>query len=107
MDELRLTYDEESGCWTEYKEPFATVECQTEEDYNYLVAALEFYKDRDKYVNVDTLKKMLCERCNEELSESPCEPSECFILDTLRNAKMDGETQSPPGSSSNSSSPDM
>ncbi len=48
-----------------------------------------------------------------------CSKCECYFCDIINNhhymyhycpncgAKMDGETQSPPGSSSNSSSPDM
>ncbi len=53
------------------------------------------FKDKTRYIDAEAFEKVLCERCNKEFSESPCEPSECIVLDTLRNAKIDGETQSP------------
>ena len=45
MDALFLTYDEETGEWGEKKEPYAVIEVETEEDYNYIQAALKFYKN--------------------------------------------------------------
>ena len=38
----------------------------------------------DEYINRKSLMKRLCERCNEEMSESPCEPSECFIKEVIK-----------------------
>lgn len=38
----------------------------------------------DEYINRKSLMKRLCERCNEEMSESPCEPSECFIREVIK-----------------------
>ena len=28
--------------------------------------------------------KRFCERCNEEMSESPCEPSDCFAREVIK-----------------------
>lgn len=38
-----LLYIGKDGIAREYKEPFATIECPREEDYNYIKAAVEFY----------------------------------------------------------------
>ena len=35
------------------------------------------------YIDRKTLLKQFCERCNEELSDEPCEPSECFAMDVI------------------------
>lgn len=43
MDEIRLAMDE-NGVFHEYEEPYMTIECQTEEDFEYIKAAVEFYK---------------------------------------------------------------
>lgn len=34
----------EDGVWEEYKEPFVTIHCPTEEDFLYLKEAVEYYK---------------------------------------------------------------
>lgn len=33
MKELRLRYDEDAGAWREVKEPYITIEVETEEDF--------------------------------------------------------------------------
>ena len=43
MEKEHLLYIGEDGIAREYKEPFATIECQTEEDYEYIKSAVEFY----------------------------------------------------------------
>lgn len=41
---MELVYNEETGVWEQRKEPYATIEAETEEDYNELIKAVEFYK---------------------------------------------------------------
>lgn len=35
----------------------------------------------------EELKKKLCQRCNEQFSDEPCEPSECALLAVIENAE--------------------
>ena len=37
-----------------------------------------------EYIERDALIKRLCKRCNEEMSESPCEPSDCFVREVIK-----------------------
>ena len=37
-----------------------------------------------EYIERYALIKRLCERCNEEMSESPCEPSDCFVREVIK-----------------------
>ena len=37
-----------------------------------------------EYIERESLIKRLCERCNEEMSESPCEPSDCFAREVIK-----------------------
>lgn len=41
---MELVYNEQTGCWEQRKEPYATIEVETKEDYDELVKAVEFYK---------------------------------------------------------------
>ena len=45
MDEIALTFDEETGVWTEKKEPYCTVEFDTKEDFDFFNAAIKFYRE--------------------------------------------------------------
>ena len=36
-----------------------------------------------EYIEREALIKQFCERCNEEMSESSCEPSECFAREVI------------------------
>ena len=47
-DGIELVYNEETGEWEERKEPFATIEVVTEEDFQLIKAAIEEKKERDK-----------------------------------------------------------
>lgn len=38
----------------------------------------------DEYIERESLMKRFCERCNEEMSESPCEPSDCFAREVIK-----------------------
>lgn len=39
----------------------------------------------DEYISKEAALKKLCYNCNNELSEEPCEPSDCFILEAIRS----------------------
>ena len=45
---MDFIYNEETGTWDAKKEPFITIEVQTEEDYEFLKKAIEFYKEHLK-----------------------------------------------------------
>lgn len=53
-DEILLQCRED-GTWEEYKEPYATIDCATEEDYLFLQEAVKHYQK----------EKEGCEICNE------------------------------------------
>ena len=40
MKELLLRYDEDAGAWREVKEPYITIEIETEEDFNFIQDAI-------------------------------------------------------------------
>lgn len=50
--EILLRYNEEEQVWEEYKEPFATIECPTEADYNRFKELVEI-GDRMKWHPAD------------------------------------------------------
>ena len=52
MADLELVFNEESGVWEERPEPYITIEIETEEDFEYLKSAVEFYKNRAKYAEI-------------------------------------------------------
>ena len=37
-----------------------------------------------EYIDRESLIKRFCERRNEEMSESPCEPSDCFAREVIK-----------------------
>ena len=37
-----------------------------------------------EYIERESLIKQFCERCNEEMSESTCEPSACFAREVIK-----------------------
>ena len=38
----------------------------------------------DEYIKRESFMKRFCERCNEEMSDSPCEPSDCFAREVIK-----------------------
>ena len=38
----------------------------------------------DEYIKRESFMKRFCERCNEEMSESPCEPPDCFAREVIK-----------------------
>lgn len=52
MDELMLRYQDETGEWEILPDSYATIEVETEEDFEYIKAALDFYEHRDEYAKI-------------------------------------------------------
>ena len=50
--ELIIRHNPETGLWEEYKEPYMTIECQTEEDYLQLEKILDYWKNRPQWISV-------------------------------------------------------
>ena len=38
---MKIIYNEETGMWEEYKEPYGTVDCPTKEDFDILVGLMD------------------------------------------------------------------
>ena len=45
MDEIILTFDEDTETWKEKEEPYCTVEFPTKEDFDFFNAAVNFYRE--------------------------------------------------------------
>lgn len=45
---MDIVYDEKTGKWGVKKEPYMTLEIETEEDWNFLQKAVAFYKEHHK-----------------------------------------------------------
>lgn len=37
-----------------------------------------------EYIERESLMKRFCERCNEEMADSPCEPPDCFAREVIK-----------------------
>lgn len=48
MDKFLIDYDAETGTWKEKKEPYCTIEIETEEDFEILQTAIKEYWERRK-----------------------------------------------------------
>lgn len=44
-EEIKIIFDEESETWTEKKEPYISVEFETEEEYNIFLKMVKFWKE--------------------------------------------------------------
>lgn len=51
--ELLIRQNPETGLWEEYKEPYMTIECQTEEDYLQLEKIFDYWKSRPQWISVE------------------------------------------------------
>jgi hypothetical protein len=49
--ETKLIYNEESKAWEPY-EPYMTIDCKTEKDFQFLQNAIEHYKKRGRWIEV-------------------------------------------------------
>lgn len=54
---MEIIYDESTGTWGEYKEPYATLDVQTEDDWNRLNFMIENFSKLEK--ENDELKRLL------------------------------------------------
>ena len=60
---LELVYNEETQKWEKKPEPFITIECETEEDFEFIGTAVAFYKkhleEQEKpQTNADRIRAM-------------------------------------------------
>ncbi len=76
-DEIVLRCNE-NGEWEKY-EPYATVECPTEEDYNLLVRALEHYRETENGKPVEIVH---CKNCKHwrEMAGGELRLGECHAV---------------------------
>ena len=62
--ETKLIYDEESKAWEPY-EPYMTIDCKTEKDFQFLQNAIEHYKKRGRWEQTaESIWR--CSACGEE-----------------------------------------
>lgn len=61
MQDFMFVYDEDTGSWKEKKEPYITIEIETEEDYEYLKKVIDLGRKvlDGKYVSVDSIDSKL------------------------------------------------
>lgn len=53
MRVLELVFNETTQMWEERTEPFITIEIETEEDYEFLKTAVEYYGNRENHAETD------------------------------------------------------
>lgn len=104
--ELELVYNEETKEWEQKKEPFITIEVETEEDFEFIGSAIAFYKkhlsekekpktnaDRIRAMSDEELAKWIdwlfgrCEWCDtDKMAADECNDVECTpcILEWLK-----------------------
>lgn len=66
MDNIELIFNQKTAKWEERSEPYITVEIDTEEEYEWLKAAVAFYENREKYEKV-----VRCKECRFSKTPSP------------------------------------
>ena len=59
-----IRYNEQKGCWEEYKEPYTTIEVQTEEDFNFIKAAVEKQQPQELLAHTTPGAYGRCPRCD-------------------------------------------
>jgi hypothetical protein len=82
---LDLVYNEETQEWEQKPEPFITIECETEEDFEFIGTAVAFYKkhleeqekpqtkaDRIRAMSDEELAKWLCSISTAECCDRSC-----------------------------------
>ena len=83
MQELLLQFDESTGTWKERKEPYITIEVETEEDFNFIQEAVKKQQpmkpleiaeqeDEDCYCLA-----FICPSCEQSVFGQPYRPNHC------------------------------
>ena len=88
--ELELVYNEETQEWEQKPEPFITIECETEEDFEFIGTAVAFYKkhleeqekpqtnaDRIRAMSIDELANLLLEADQGNFTVDVCDEKYC------------------------------
>ena len=88
--ELELVYNEETQEWEQKPEPFITIECETEEDFEFIGTAVAFYKkhleEQEKpQTNADRIRAM----SDEELAEIIICPKQIHITAQMLVCQID------------------
>lgn len=67
--DLICVYNEETGLWEESPEPFAIVEYTTEEDFEFMKAAVEHYEKHGKWELLDECSNdgVYCSVCHKKV----------------------------------------
>ena len=86
MDELLFTWDED-GKLIPYEEPFATIECKTEEEFEYIKEAVKHYR---ALVRCKNCKWRNTKGCPYENFDAVARADDDFCSDGER--RNDGET---------------
>lgn len=62
----------EEGMWENY-EPYATIDCRNEEDYNFIVRAVEYYNNQSR-ANENMVEVVRCKDCKYNVSNMERDP---------------------------------
>lgn len=84
MQELLLRYDEDAGSWREVKEPYITIDVETEEDFNFLQDAVAKQTAKKPYSRQEGSQKAFYCQCKHYLGDE-----EDFELEYLRPVYCD------------------
>ena len=84
MKELLLRYDEDAGAGREVKEPYITIEIETEEDFNFIQDAIAKQTAKKPYSRQEGSQKAFYCQCKHYLGDA-----EDFELELLRPVYCD------------------
>lgn len=62
-DEILLYYNEKKKMWDNLEEPFATIVCPTEEDYQLIKSAVEHYRKHARWIKTSVPDVYQCSHC--------------------------------------------
>lgn len=91
---MEIVYDESTGTWSEYEEPYTTLDVQTEDDWNRLNFMIENFSKLEK--ENDELKRLLklavedigkhsfCSMCENLNDNSKCRKCKAITLNNFK-----------------------